>query len=586
MSSAVHGIRLCDRCNHTFAAAGPLRSPELTTTLNQLRAHYSPNYSETQRIAHLLLEAELQLEKHDTEIDRLEAALLKLRSQRAHVQKNVDVCRGFHAPIRRIPSEVLAEVFAHCQPQWPGRSPQVEHSGTDEPVGFMAATLTLGLVCARWRDIILSAKELWSTVIVDVNVNISVTDEVGYAKFLAVHAMLHLYIQRSGNVPLTISVSVKHLLISSRAPVRNDTSGKAICDTLASQAYRWRRARIILDDDDGLVSFWSDIQGSLPELEELSIRDIDSLAGITCIAPKLHTLTLYNYYDEDFGERMASPWNHIRVLRCDGQFVHFISAAKRCSQITSLEINTGLLQFVGVVKHLRCDSLEHLSLQANSWMDEDEPFENALIGFFDRLTLPCLKSLSIGLPLTHGPGPYAQSSWPLEAFTSFLSRSSCFLNALSLKNIKIAADELLSMLHLTPALTSLNIHEIPVQGTEPCPLVTDELLRSLTHFPHTSNANITLPVPRLTHLELRAAPFFNDQALLNMIESRWLPQSVHSHESGGVACLESVDVSFMKQAFKFKEPICLSGLRELGKQGLAVMLDPVVYDRPPCTFIL
>lgn len=83
------------------------------TTFDKLRAHYIPSCLEREHVSHALLAAQADLDSYDKEICRLEEILLKLKTQRVDVQNYADACRGLHAPIRRLPTEVLGQVFAY-----------------------------------------------------------------------------------------------------------------------------------------------------------------------------------------------------------------------------------------------------------------------------------------------------------------------------------------------------------------------------------------------------------------------------------------------------------------------------------------
>ncbi len=79
-------------------------------------------------------------------------ALAALDAELADVQARYQALTQ-HAPVFRLPPELLARVFAHARPIWRS-SPAFERVASH--------------VCARWRDIAIALPNLWNTINLDV----------------------------------------------------------------------------------------------------------------------------------------------------------------------------------------------------------------------------------------------------------------------------------------------------------------------------------------------------------------------------------------------------------------------------------
>lgn len=81
-------------------------------------------------------------------------------------------------------------------------------------------------------------------------------------------------------------------------------------------------------------------------------------------------------------------------------------------------------------------------------------------------------------------------------------------------------------------------------------------------------------LPRLTQLDLNIGPAFNEETLLRLIESRWLPDALHTPGTEGVACLEyvGVDLSCPRWWQKTLDETSLDRIRVLRAAGLRIAL--------------
>ena len=101
-------------------------------------------------------EATRDLERYDRTISELEAELDKLKKLRDDtVQKRINPRNSLLSPIRKIPSEVLIEIFNDVAEPITFTG---EHSGK-----LSSPVFPLTWVCAWWRSLVISESQLWSS---------------------------------------------------------------------------------------------------------------------------------------------------------------------------------------------------------------------------------------------------------------------------------------------------------------------------------------------------------------------------------------------------------------------------------------
>jgi len=176
---------------------------------------------------------------------------------------------------------------------------------------------------------------------------------------------------------------------------------------------------------------------------------------------------------------------------------------------------------------------------------------------FGLLTLPSIRNLSLNLRLSHG--------WPQMPFMSFISRSSCRLAKLVLRQVSMTSEDLTCILEAMPSLCELEIGvELQYYMPKDTPCVTpvdDAVLQNLTYD---SDSSGQLPLaPSLHTIHFWGRHAFEDHSLLSMIESRFcgtLPE--------GLERLQSVVVSIHSN-FAQETLACVGRWKE---QGLDISL--------------
>ncbi|KII91818.1 hypothetical protein PLICRDRAFT_105807, partial [Plicaturopsis crispa FD-325 SS-3] len=75
------------------------------------------------------------------------------------LEETIHCYKAVFSPFRRLPAELLSEVFVHCLPPDSAPSPYAPPLSSGPALG--SAPLLLMSVCKRWRAVALSTPRLW-----------------------------------------------------------------------------------------------------------------------------------------------------------------------------------------------------------------------------------------------------------------------------------------------------------------------------------------------------------------------------------------------------------------------------------------
>ncbi|KAL1713126.1 hypothetical protein EV715DRAFT_296412 [Schizophyllum commune] len=143
-SKSREDVQLCNRCNHTYSLS--FQIPDVAS----LRIGYLPTTTEARLICDAIAETDDSMKEIDQELERLSGYWKHLDALRRSLEYSQDVRRALVAPIRRLPTEILSEIFQACC----GDAIEIAHERC-EP-------LVLGSVCKSWRDTIVDMPTLWA----------------------------------------------------------------------------------------------------------------------------------------------------------------------------------------------------------------------------------------------------------------------------------------------------------------------------------------------------------------------------------------------------------------------------------------
>ncbi|KAJ7689558.1 hypothetical protein B0H17DRAFT_867202, partial [Mycena rosella] len=118
---------------------------------SKLDTNYCPRDDEIAEIQDLLAEPTLRLQPHlHGEIADLQKAIDKFSAERARLSDYVDAHRALISPVRRLPFDIIQEIFTACLP-----------THRNCVMSAREALIVLGRICSGWRAISLATPCLW-----------------------------------------------------------------------------------------------------------------------------------------------------------------------------------------------------------------------------------------------------------------------------------------------------------------------------------------------------------------------------------------------------------------------------------------
>ncbi|KAL0960016.1 hypothetical protein HGRIS_011666 [Hohenbuehelia grisea] len=437
----------------------------------ELGTNYEPSAEDIVRIDEFLKEPLQEISRLDAEIARHMDAVNALRATRNELHtKLVDTHLALKSPMRRVPRDVLEEIFWHCL--------AADHNpvrSTKEP------PLLLVGVCRKWRNVALSTPRLWRAL------HIVLSKGIPEYKAEAVISErvegIRRWLQLSGAQPLSISItSPKHP--SHEDIHRHLHEADLLVTVLMDASHRWRRIKFNIPGRNLHSLRWLTTQ-SVPKLESLSIFRPDE----SFLRPAANFIESGT---SSQGIQMESTFAFLRGARRLSELVVHIPTPSFLASIspqhlTTLVIRGSPLRFMSVDPR---DILDVLRSTANtlvsfriqhafftvSPVSSTQPRSTILLprlevlalhsltasslsGLLDDLLAPALKVLRFEQMFSNTP---SADAIPLH---SMLHRSLSILDALHI--CSIPCDQLIAILGDQPSLRRLEIEWQEVRGADP-----------------------------------------------------------------------------------------------------------------------
>ena len=402
----------------------------------------------------------------DEEISRMRIAFRRLLSKRNALRDYADAHKGLISSWRRIPNEILSEIFQYTLPAFPFQLSEDE------------SPLVLQRVCRRWKDVSRSTPVLWSQICIDLD-ETEVDKQIEYASTC---------LARSGKWPLTIS-------LASDYPDDIQESEHQVLEMLASQSERWHTLHLQLPSR--VIAELRGLKGRLSSLRDLDIftthsrwDNPDTPFDAFASAPRLRHLTARSSRLRDvvMDGWIMVPWKDLTSLVLDMHLPRNIWRILQCC--------TCLVEFEAIIPrntvpeddalHLPRVTLAYLRSLSLS-IPESSDILSALI-------LPSLERVNLSLTTTKRP-PYGPEPWHVRSgFIALLSQSRCTLLKLGLQdNIGILADgDFFPCLEAIPSLVEVNL----------CPDLTIMLVENFAGRENNRTAAHAVFLPRLRKITL------------------------------------------------------------------------------------
>ncbi|KAK7448072.1 hypothetical protein VKT23_013828 [Stygiomarasmius scandens] len=424
-----------------------------------LRSNEPPLDAEVALLESLTADSQSKLANVKFLIASTEQTLAALREECARLEGTVSQQKTVLHPLRRLPSDVLAEIFTIVKQM---DCDSTEHCSSQPHLTLDKAPWSLSYVCSRWRSLSLAMPLLWRNVIANFSCSLK----------RGITLLLGLQLQRSGNVPL--DVTLEHLPI-----FKADDNIHPALAILVQHASRWRRLIVTVPNVNAL-----DVLGQtipfLPSLQFLniscgklgSIVNFDSFSNVFAFSPGLREVKLTRIKNP---YALCLPWSQIRTLTLDQvSYLLSVDIFRILQQSSQLEKVTFRDLRLGISPDQPADSTITLPLV------RDIEFSDCSVQELTRV-----------FQILDVPNPYTP------------------LRILHIR-VSIVCRKLSEILRRTPSLVELHV--------DLCEEISSEFLEDLLFNPQSQSPPL---VPNLTQLELNGDLRLDDSDLITrMIESR------------------------------------------------------------------
>ncbi|KAL0957005.1 hypothetical protein HGRIS_003105 [Hohenbuehelia grisea] len=178
-----------------------------------IRTHSSLDKAQSETARRVVKDVERDLDFLESEVKHALEYFESVRALHTQLADYHRTAASLLAPARTLPTEILEKIFVHC----------ADPSTILEP--WRPGVWTLRKVCSRWRYIVDSTPQLWSSI--QVGSMSSSRDRLG-----VVPKILPFILRRSGQHPLDVTLA-------------NDEDRSIVFTLLVTHAARWRELRLV-----------------------------------------------------------------------------------------------------------------------------------------------------------------------------------------------------------------------------------------------------------------------------------------------------------------------------------------------------
>ncbi|CAK5283963.1 unnamed protein product [Mycena citricolor] len=264
--------------------------------LSRLGTNYVPSDGEIDAIHGLLAVPEAVMSRNMAEIEKLQERILQLQTEIQPLKSFADAHRALISPFRRLPIEIMQLVFVACLP--------TIHNALIDPAH---APLLLGRVCKHWRDVSRQTPRLWTSVHIPIS-------HVTQSYDVALAPLVHIWLTRSGMLPLDISVTT----VPYQTSLSNPLEGSKTILALLPFTRRMRQLHLCAFTEE-LAPILALGASAFPLLEDVAIHCPGSPGLLVAwdlhmfAAPRLHTVSLYVTMAQP-APTLSLPWASLTEL--------------------------------------------------------------------------------------------------------------------------------------------------------------------------------------------------------------------------------------------------------------------------------
>lgn len=391
-------------------------SPRVQELLN---SNTAPLDSEVPYIHSLRLHHAQILQDMDAQILKAQAALDLLQQERSEIEEEISRCKAITHPIRRLPVEILGEIFLEC---FASEGTLWEQKSVPE---FIEIPRIITQVCAKWRMTGLSLPRLWTQISLVLSAERKDDDVPGAV------SGLEFYLQLSQDMPLSVWLDW-----SSAGDLESDP----LRETVLASSHRWET--LVVSAFNGLEQL-NQIRGSVPLLRNLrlDVHEHDASDPISAfgVAPNLRALHVCHAY--------------YNIQNC---LLPFTQLTQFCSEDLDLDDNYDVdpLQIMTLCPNLEecsffdlkdVDGASHLAIEMRHLKTLKTVDVWGSISFFSSITTPVLTHLLMD-----------NSDYDV-CLLDFLLRSQPPLIKLKLSFRDMKSEDILQLLRAVSTLEELDI---------------------------------------------------------------------------------------------------------------------------------
>ncbi|KAF9059320.1 hypothetical protein BDP27DRAFT_1341711 [Rhodocollybia butyracea] len=475
---------------------------DVVTTIEKLRTWYYPaTVGELSRVMVTQKMVQDDIADHDEKLDQLhtsydgdlERLLMKrdcLSSSRQGLIHYAEKLSGLLSPIRRVPNEILCQIFLYCCTE------------NDMTNGKPGEALTLSSVCTRFREVAISSPALWS----NLTALFPAAEHYDYRnrqQETKLSSLIQLYLDRSKDRPLTLDLNIEE---------RYHLPNRPSLQLLTREFNRWKH--LVLRG----YSFSTD--PLCPSRDCLPSPSLESLE--------------FRYGVVNYVLDLTNNWKSLTHLRYPTtlKLDNFWRALELCTNLHSLTVqalksSSRILPTLSSLAVINC---------------EFDKLDDSLECIISSLTTPNLSELVLE-QRNEGAVEYPRQSF--HHINGFFERSQlCSLTSLVIQGLYISDRDMVALLLQVSSLETLSIHDpaFPdlLRSSNP---ISKSFIESL----HAGRQSAFRPsveplLPKLRELTLKVtAQGFDPSSFVDTIASRWLPDQSSARELG-LVCLRSVEL--------------------------------------------
>ncbi|KAJ4471558.1 hypothetical protein J3R30DRAFT_3526585 [Lentinula aciculospora] len=447
----------------------------------------------------------------EMEAARLQTDIFRLKCQLKVNRQALAVIHNILAPIRRLPSELLSNIFReYCSLK---KIRPITSRKSLKP------QLLISQICSTWRNVAFGTPTLWS----ELGILLSERGEVSYIDTM----MAGSWLERSGSLPLDVGIAQWH--------PNSSFYPENLFNQLVPFCNRLRSLSLVLPFQ--YIPSFLDKEPTFPTLKKMDLTFLKSVDKSSSLqsrrfttflnAPRLHTVKLKlpgSVYDNNNDSSLSKiiimlplPANQLHSihleLRDPDDFYSWSDAHSylnvlRSCQSTLVECRLvhcpAWLCGILVKDPIPMTFLALKVLCLEQWGEESEA------RFIQLVTVPSLITLRVDHSKYGGDDP-------CDIFSKYLinlqTRSSAPLSTLELVRVRLmCAEDILSVLAVFPTLICLKLCD--------CNLNTKLLMRGLLFGDSRGHKSITPKLESLHLVDFEVIPKGCESFIIDMVESR------------------------------------------------------------------